>query len=180
MCIRDRTNSNFVPEQLVGNGFSSVVIYRDNNYTRIVSRGDPVPGMNNAVFTDVSFTRILDNGSILVVAELNDITVRGEERQSYWIFSENEDPRLVFLEGETTDSDILNLQYTISVGNAFGFGGFDQLDVNSPGTSLLVDRFENNAGDTVTWMIAGPAHPCLLYTSPSPRDRTRSRMPSSA
>ena len=25
-----------------------------------------------------------------------------------------------------------------------------------------------------------PAGPCLLYTSPSPRDRTRSRMPSSA
>ena len=24
------------------------------------------------------------------------------------------------------------------------------------------------------------AHACLLYTSPSPRDRTRSRMPSSA
>ena len=27
---------------------------------------------------------------------------------------------------------------------------------------------------------AGNAFPCLLYTSPSPRDRTRSRMPSSA
>ena len=26
----------------------------------------------------------------------------------------------------------------------------------------------------------GPALGCLLYTSPSPRDRTRSRMPSSA
>ena len=26
----------------------------------------------------------------------------------------------------------------------------------------------------------GGLHPCLLYTSPSPRDRTRSRMPSSA
>ena len=25
-----------------------------------------------------------------------------------------------------------------------------------------------------------PKHTCLLYTSPSPRDRTRSRMPSSA
>ena len=25
-----------------------------------------------------------------------------------------------------------------------------------------------------------PSYPCLLYTSPSPRDRTRSRMPSSA
>ena len=27
---------------------------------------------------------------------------------------------------------------------------------------------------------SGPSHPCLLYTSPSPRDRTRYRMPSSA
>ena len=27
---------------------------------------------------------------------------------------------------------------------------------------------------------AGSPYPCLLYTSPSPRDRTRSRMPSSA
>ena len=26
----------------------------------------------------------------------------------------------------------------------------------------------------------GPENSCLLYTSPSPRDRTRSRMPSSA
>ena len=28
--------------------------------------------------------------------------------------------------------------------------------------------------------IYGPESSCLLYTSPSPRDRTRSRMPSSA
>ena len=28
--------------------------------------------------------------------------------------------------------------------------------------------------------VARSLHPCLLYTSPSPRDRTRSRMPSSA
>ena len=28
--------------------------------------------------------------------------------------------------------------------------------------------------------ILGEDEPCLLYTSPSPRDRTRSRMPSSA
>ena len=29
-------------------------------------------------------------------------------------------------------------------------------------------------------IIDAPPQPCLLYTSPSPRDRTRSRMPSSA
>ena len=28
--------------------------------------------------------------------------------------------------------------------------------------------------------VSAPLEPCLLYTSPSPRDRTRSRMPSSA
>ena len=29
-------------------------------------------------------------------------------------------------------------------------------------------------------VVGGDAYVCLLYTSPSPRDRTRSRMPSSA
>ena len=29
-------------------------------------------------------------------------------------------------------------------------------------------------------LVCGLTYPCLLYTSPSPRDRTRSRMPSSA
>ena len=33
-----------------------------------------------------------------------------------------------------------------------------------------------SSGATATAYVA----PCLLYTSPSPRDRTRSRMPSSA
>ena len=37
--------------------------------------------------------------------------------------------------------------------------------------------------DNVDYLISmgcGDSCPCLLYTSPSPRDRTRSRMPSSA
>ena len=34
-------------------------------------------------------------------------------------------------------------------------------------------------GDALKTFTAGP-YTCLLYTSPSPRDRTRSRMPSSA
>ena len=35
-------------------------------------------------------------------------------------------------------------------------------------------------GETFIVENYGFADPCLLYTSPSPRDRTRSRMPSSA
>ena len=33
---------------------------------------------------------------------------------------------------------------------------------------------------TMDWMEQEQERGCLLYTSPSPRDRTRSRMPSSA
>ena len=41
--------------------------------------------------------------------------------------------------------------------------------------SPLEDNARALSGGAVLWLIV-----CLLYTSPSPRDRTRSRMPSSA
>ena len=34
--------------------------------------------------------------------------------------------------------------------------------------------------EKLKWIIITSDNACLLYTSPSPRDRTRSRMPSSA
>ena len=42
------------------------------------------------------------------------------------------------------------------------------------------EQVENNS--VLLYMKGSPNQPqcCLLYTSPSPRDRTRSRMPSSA
>ena len=49
---------------------------------------------------------------------------------------------------------------------------------------LLADAFNN--GIFIDYLLGGRAMvmdrllSCLLYTSPSPRDRTRSRMPSSA
>ena len=61
-------------------------------------------------------------------------------------------------------------------------------------TMLVVTHemgFAREVADQLVFMDAGVvvesgdprevlANPCLLYTSPSPRDRTRSRMPSSA
>ncbi len=38
----------------------------------------------------------------------------------------------------------------------------------------------DDAGSGMVEQIAGNYEPCLLYTSPSPRDMRRSRMPSSA
>ena len=39
---------------------------------------------------------------------------------------------------------------------------------------------DNAAGSNISFITNGKINHCLLYTSPSPRDRTRSRMPSSA
>ena len=54
-------------------------------------------------------------------------------------------------------------------------------DLNMLDPFLLFDEFGSD--DPSDYIGGFPPHPhrgCLLYTSPSPRDRTRSRMPSSA
>ena len=62
----------------------------------------------------------------------------------------------------------------------------DSLHIGSLVPLLTLRRFQL-AGHTpialvggATGLIGDPSFNCLLYTSPSPRDRTRSRMPSSA
>ena len=57
------------------------------------------------------------------------------------------------------------------------------LETNVPGLFCLgeanfSDHGANRLGASA--LMQGLADGCLLYTSPSPRDRTRSRMPSSA
>ena len=41
-------------------------------------------------------------------------------------------------------------------------------------------KLGKNSSEVQLLANKGHLRPCLLYTSPSPRDRTRSRMPSSA
>ena len=45
---------------------------------------------------------------------------------------------------------------------------------------ILLVRAVRRSGHFQEATLELPRGPCLLYTSPSPRDRTRSRMPSSA
>ena len=52
--------------------------------------------------------------------------------------------------------------------------GFRVILVNSNPATIMTDPLMADA------TYIEPIHCCLLYTSPSPRDRTRSRMPSSA
>ena len=48
----------------------------------------------------------------------------------------------------------------------------------STGKSSIAKELANKYG--YIYINSGSMYSCLLYTSPSPRDRTRSRMPSSA
>ena len=45
---------------------------------------------------------------------------------------------------------------------------------------LMVENLKRGDKVITSGGIIGTVESCLLYTSPSPRDRTRSRMPSSA
>ena len=65
------------------------------------------------------------------------------------------------------DEAIKKLQDTINKFTGSGTGGKKPIIL---GLIILV----------VIWALSGLYRVCLLYTSPSPRDRTRSRMPSSA
>ena len=58
-------------------------------------------------------------------------------------------------------------------------------DVNSARSYVVIgpdlkDEFFKDKSSSLGKKIRIKDHTCLLYTSPSPRDRTRSRMPSSA
>ena len=48
------------------------------------------------------------------------------------------------------------------------------------GTTTLAFRYKGGVVVAVDSRASAGSYICLLYTSPSPRDRTRSRMPSSA
>ena len=66
------------------------------------------------------------------------------------------------------ESDRLSYIPAVNEGDAVGIAAGVYL-----GGSMPVVMFQNSG-------LGNAVNPCLLYTSPSPRDRTRSRMPSSA
>ena len=66
---------------------------------------------------------------------------------------------------------MLGLLLVLTLGN--GVVGFDRQTVAYLAPFIVADLGLTNAQ-------VGLTASCLLYTSPSPRDRTRSRMPSSA
>ena len=65
---------------------------------------------------------------------------------------------------------LTGLGTTLALGTAVGTGG---QNLTAPGQQL-----QSNTNTPTS--VVGSANVCLFYTSPTPRDRTSSRMPSSA
>ena len=92
-----------------------------------------------------------------------------EQRESAGSKSEHKAAKNAYEESQSTpaptptpdDSNPLNSKYS------------EMSDTYKENTSKADHKAAKEKADHQT-------HPCLLYTSPSPRDRTRSRMPSSA
>src|SRR5665811_547508 len=74
-------------------------------------------------------------------------------------------------------------QVVLALGEGSGMSGEAESSsvIDLPGKQQeLIDAIKATGKPFVVVLFNGRPLTCLLYTSPSPRDRTRSRMPSSA
>ena len=97
-----------------------------------------------------------------------------------YVITDEREQRLIkiHLESDTTFLDAADAeQMTLGV-HMSSNKGFEGLAYDSVGKRLFVAKERD---PMLIYEVQGfPHYNCLLYTSPSPRDRTRSRMPSSA
>ena len=77
--------------------------------------------------------------------------------------------------GEMVRKDVKSSNYLINVSNDTWFG-----NSFGPYQHLEISRIRSIENNIPIVRATNDGISCLLYTSPSPRDRTRSRMPSSA
>ena len=95
-----------------------------------------------------------------------------------------EDKRFLTGKGRyTSDINIANQTYAIFIRSPHARAKIKKIDTSKALKSSGVVEIltgEHIAQDKIGGLIAGWAISCLLYTSPSPRDMRRSRMPSSA
>ena len=79
-----------------------------------------------------------------------------------------------------TDGGTIPFDYLIvATGAGHSYFGRDEWSGHAPGLKTIEDALEIRRRVFLSYEKA-ERETCLLYTSPSPRDRTRSRMPSSA
>ena len=147
-----------------------LVACENSSSPEVVEAADPVPATNNV---DISIDMDSDDIAGVVASE------NGLEA-GVWVIAETDDFDTSYSKIVVTDDegryllpDLPEANYSIWVR---GYGLVDSAKVTAaPGADL--DLTAVVAPDAAS---AALVYPCLLYTSPSPRDQRGSRMPSSA
>ena len=159
MCIRDR--SNIRPSNLIASNLNPVAYYplgeqaQNTGYlTQEITNGWQFP---NGVLQD--YVMDFDGATVGDYIDAGDIPLEGTCTISFWINPDASPSSLYFLLDKGDGGSNISTRVTQSSNNTIRF---------QIGSSYFssTDTLTNNS--------------CLLYTSPSPRDRQKSRMPSSA
>ena len=164
MCIRDR---GLVERALVSDAQSADVKERAENFDNVfrshLSRLRDEP----AAYGQIGLADLFEmREECLRFFRFNDVyrDVKKQENQSALLVLPD---LLAEIDSLDDDERLLSIVEGVLAGNIFDWGSQGTLDLYRNGTILEIYR---KARSTV----------CLLYTSPSPRDRSLSRMPSSA
>ena len=184
MCIRDRSGTSLKPELVSVRAASDVFeevrldlsgiqgeIAISVGSATLTATYDPAIGLSNLLAElrgqadglDYSFFSGGGNTQLLMRSDLS-----GDRSESI----------AVAIDGVSVTPDIKYNYSTPTVGDSF------KIAYEDSGGNLLVEQTSQISDiddyDLISAEISSLLPSCLLYTSPSPRDRTRSRMPSSA
>ena len=132
------------------------------NFEKYVSANDPVQEINNSL-SSVSFDELTERNKLIwiISSDLPDFEIKNNSSYEF----KNKNYKLLFDDLERKSN---NKSYKPN---------YDQSDFLKADRflyHLLSKKFDFDASALITKSL------CLLYTSPSPRDPTKSRMPSSA
>ena len=164
MCIRDSGFGRPIPlnrgNQIIPNRVGTEIIRPLNGVGRTVGRGpaDAVPVLNQGC-NDIGFERPAAGIVDIIQLNIRNISIDTQNLE------ELTDLGKVCVAGNVSDRNL------------------DGMPVAVTGKSVRIaarSEFDIQLTDSGRAIIGPSLRSCLLYTSPSPRDRTRSRMPSSA
>ena len=162
----------------------------DTNFQNLADATLTITGGSTAVTADL-------NGTITLVAGTN-VTITGDNSaKTITINSSGAGATALTIDATSGDyeatadidlngASILSNNSNINVGDDIQFPSGSGPFVPSAGELLcrggtITLQYSNDPGLALSGAITGtPSNTCLLYTSPSPRDRQKSRMPSSA
>ena len=159
-------------------GSAGIILENDETITNAANGTVLITAPTTAVSADLT---LVDDESI-ILGDHSDIKITYDEATNDALeIAANVDGTGLELVLKADQGDDAGDEWSINVadGGVMTFGN-DKASANTYVTHLTITPHATIASSSVA--IAGDATvgDCLLYTSPSPRDRTRSRMPSSA